>query len=207
MDAALALDGLDADGADLVGEFGAEVGDVVEADEVDAGHDGHEGLAVLFFVRGGDRAHGAAVEAVVEGEEAWCRSCGLRARSRPAWARASLSAASQASVPLLQKKTRSRPLISVRRRASSAVCSWKKRFEVWIRRFALTRDGLFDRGMGVAEGGDADAAEQVEVVVAVLVAQMDALAADEEDGVALVGVEEQLLLRCLDRLRLSFMRP
>ena len=33
---------------------------------------------------------------------------------------------------------------------------------------------------GVAEGGDADAAEQVEVVVAVLVAQMDALAADEE---------------------------
>jgi hypothetical protein len=31
------------------------------------------------------------------------------ARSRPAWARASFSAASQASVPELQKKTRSRP--------------------------------------------------------------------------------------------------
>ncbi len=49
--------------------FGAEVGDVVEADELDAGHDGLEGLAVFFFVRRGDGAHGAAVEAVFEGEE------------------------------------------------------------------------------------------------------------------------------------------
>ena len=46
------------------------------------------------------------------------------ARSRPAWARASFSAASHASVPELQKKTRSSPLISVSRSASSAVCSW-----------------------------------------------------------------------------------
>ena len=53
-----------------IGELGAQVGDVVEADELDAGHDGREGLAVLFFVGGGDGAHGAAVEAVFEGEEA-----------------------------------------------------------------------------------------------------------------------------------------
>jgi len=32
--AALALDGFDEDGADFAGEFGAEVGDVVEADFV-----------------------------------------------------------------------------------------------------------------------------------------------------------------------------
>ena len=53
--------------------------------------------------------------------------------------------------------------------------------------------------MGVAERGDADAAEQIEVVVAVLVAQIDALSADEEEGIALVGVEKQLALRGLDR--------
>ncbi len=64
---------------------------------------------------------------------------------------------------------------------------------------ALLEDRLLDRWVGVAEGGDADAAEEIEVVVAVFVAQVDALAADEEDGVALVGVEEQLFLRCLDR--------
>ena len=134
VDAAFALDGLDADGADVVGELGAEVGDVVEANELDAGHDGFEGLAILRLVRGGDGAHGAAVEAVFEGEELGADVAALRARSRPAWARASFRAASQASVPLLQRKTRSRPLISVRRSASSAVCSWKKRFEVWMRR-------------------------------------------------------------------------
>jgi len=67
--------------------------------------------------------------------------------------------------------------------------------------FALTRDRLFDGGVGVAEAGDADATEEVEVVVAVFVAQMDAMTAYEEDGVALVGVKEQLLLCCLDRFQ------
>ena len=69
MDAAFALDGLEADAADFGGEFGAEVGYIVEADEFDAGHYGHEGFAV-FVLRGGcNGAHGAAVEAVVEGEK------------------------------------------------------------------------------------------------------------------------------------------
>ncbi len=64
---------------------------------------------------------------------------------------------------------------------------------------ALARDGFFDGGMGVAERGDADAAEQIEVVVAVLVAEVDALSADKETGVAFVGLEKQFVLRCLDR--------
>ncbi len=67
------LDGLVADGADfgsIAGrEFGAKIFDVVEADELDAGHDGHERFAVFFLRGGGDGAHGAAVEAVLEGEE------------------------------------------------------------------------------------------------------------------------------------------
>ena len=63
---------------------------------------------------------------------------------------------------------------------------------------ALAADGFFDRGMRVAERGDADAAEQIEVVVAVFVAQIDAVSADEEAGSSLVGVEKQLVLRCLD---------
>ena len=67
--AAFALDGLDEDGADFVGELGAQIGDVVEADELDAGNDGRKGLAVLGLVGGGDGAEGAAVEALLEGEE------------------------------------------------------------------------------------------------------------------------------------------
>ncbi len=47
---------------------------------------------------------------------------------------------------------------------------------------ALACDRFFDGGMAVAERGDADAAEEIEVVVAVFVAQIDAVAADEEIG-------------------------
>ena len=45
--AAFALDGFNEDGADLVGELGAQIGNVVEADELDAGNDGRKGLAIL----------------------------------------------------------------------------------------------------------------------------------------------------------------
>ena len=67
--AALALNGLDEDRAEFAGEFCFQVIDVVEADEFDPRHHRIEGLAVLVFPGGGDRAHGAAVEAVFEREE------------------------------------------------------------------------------------------------------------------------------------------
>ena len=69
MNAAFALDRLDADGADVFGEFCAEIGDVVEADELDAGHDGFEGLAILRLVGRSDRTHRSSVKAVFQGEE------------------------------------------------------------------------------------------------------------------------------------------
>ncbi len=73
VDATLALDGLDADGAEFAavagGELLLEVVDVVEGDELDAGDQGIEGLAVLGFVGGRDRAHGAAMEAMLERED------------------------------------------------------------------------------------------------------------------------------------------
>ncbi len=68
-----------------------------------------------------------------------------------------------------------------------------------MRRLLWRTNGLFDRRMGVAERRDADAAEKIEVVLAVLVAQIDALPADEEVRIALVGLEKQFTLRCLNR--------
>ena len=92
------------DGAEFAGEFRLQVVDVVEADEFDAGHHRIEGLAVLVFPGGGDGAHGAAVEAVFEREELCAEgACPVRASSF-AQARASLSAASLASVPLLAEE-------------------------------------------------------------------------------------------------------
>ncbi len=119
-------------------------------------------------------------------------------RSMPAWARASLRAASQASVPLLHRKTRSRPLISVRAEGEFGGVFVEEEIRGVDEASALTVDRFFDGGMGVAERGDADAAEEIEVVVAILVAEVDTLSADEEDWVALVGLEKEFALRCLD---------
>src|SRR6202046_10733 len=57
--------------------------------------------------------------------------------------------------------------------------------------------------MAVAEAADTDAAEEVEIVVAVFIAQVHAFAADEEDGVAFVGVKEQILLCSLNGLQFA----
>ena len=46
--------------------------------------------------------------------------------------------------------------------------------------------------MVVAERADADAAEQVEVLGALLVVEVHAFAAGEEDGIAFVGRKEEL---------------
>jgi hypothetical protein len=63
----------------------------------------------------------------------------------------------------------------------------------------LTMDCLFDRGVGVAERRDADATEEVQVVLTVFVAEIDTLSADEEVRIALVGLKKQLAFSCLDR--------
>src|SRR6185312_861931 len=62
----------------------------------------------------------------------------------------------------------------------------------------LRGDGAGDRGVVVAKRAYADAGEQVEVVVAVLVAEVDAVAAEKEQRVALVGLQQQLRLGGLD---------
>jgi hypothetical protein len=64
---------------------------------------------------------------------------------------------------------------------------------------ALAIDGLFDGGVSIAKRRYADAAEEVEVVLAVFVAEINALSADKQIGIALISVEEKFFLRCLDR--------
>ncbi len=58
-------------------------------------------------------------------------------------------------------------------------------------RAALAGDGLFNDRMAVAERIDADAAEQIKVLRTVLVDNVNAFAADKENGIALVGGQQQ----------------
>jgi len=68
-DAAFALDGFDKNGADFIGKLCAQIGNVVEANELDAGNDGFERLAVLGLVGRGHRAVGSAMEALFKREK------------------------------------------------------------------------------------------------------------------------------------------
>ena len=73
VDAALALDGLDADAADCsepAEKWERRSSTSLKRYEFDVGHDRREGTrGRLELVGGGDRAHGAAVEAVFEAKE------------------------------------------------------------------------------------------------------------------------------------------
>ena len=87
--------------------------------------------------------------------------------------RVSLNAASLASVPELEKKTR--PSVdldgagpSSRSSSFSASSTWGrlvKKFEMWPSVRELVVDGVDQRGVVVAERVDGDAAEQVDVLV------------------------------------------
>ena len=57
---------------------------------------------------------------------------------------------------------------------------------------ALGVDSAGDSWMTVAESTDADAGKEVEVIVARLVAEVDAFAADEKERVALVGLQQKV---------------
>ena len=112
-------------------------------------------------------------------------------RSRPAWARASFSAPSQASVPVLAEEgaIEAGPLGEAQRKLRLALVVVEVRGV--DERAALAGDGFFNHRVVVAERVDADAAEQVEISSSVLVDDVNALAADKEDGVAVVGGKQQ----------------
>ena len=170
--AAFALNGFNEDGADVVGELGAQVGDVVEANELDAGNDGSEGLAVLRLVGCRDGAEGAAVEALLERKKLGAdglafaaQQAGMGAgefqRAFPGFGAGvgKEDAVEAGTLGETQSELGLALVIEEVRRVNELA--------------ALLGDGLFNRRMPVAERVDADAAEQVEVLRTVLVDEVD----------------------------------
>ena len=107
--AAFALNRFNHNGADGVIEFRFEIADIVEADEFDAGNQRSEGLAIFRRMSNRKRSQRAAVKRIFERENPRFRRCRRVRTFACAYARASFSAPSIASVPLFVKKTRSRP--------------------------------------------------------------------------------------------------
>ncbi len=192
--AAFALDGFDKDGADLAREFGAQVSDVVEADKLDAGNDGAERLAVLFFECGRDSAEGAAVKALLEGKK-------LRSDVD---AFAALEAGIDArqlhcAFPCFRPGIGEEDTIQ-----AGALGEAQRQFRLTLviiqirgmdERAALAGDGFFNDGVAVAERVDTNAAEQVKVLRTVLVNDVNTLTRHKEDGAAVISLQQQPAFR------------
>ena len=188
--AALALNGFNKNGADLGGEFGAQIGYVVEADEVHAGNDGCEGLAVLILIGGGDGTEGAAVKALLEGEELCADADAFTALE------AGVGAGQlHGALPCFRAGVGEKGAVKAGLFGEAQGELRLALVEVEVRgvdeRAALAGDGFNNDRVIVAEGVDADAAEQVEVLRTVLVNDVNTLTRHEENGVAVVGGDEQ----------------
>src|SRR5882762_10459968 len=64
---------------------------------------------------------------------------------------------------------------------------------------ALAADRVFYNGVAIPQRRDADAAQQVEVVVAILIRQVDVMSTDEEIGIPFICLQKQLALCRLKR--------
>ena len=67
----------------------------------------------------------------------------------------------------------------------------------------MVRDGLFDRRMAISQCVHTDPAQQIQVAIALLIDEVHTFAAHEEDGIALVGLEQQLRFGGLDSSQLG----
>ena len=175
--AALALNRLDEHGADVARKFGPQIVHIVEAHKFDSGRQRREGFAVFLLVGGRKRAHGAPMKAVVEGEKTTADRVAL--------------ALPQPGIGARQFK-RSFPRLGSAVAEESAVQSGSLRqaqrqfglalMEIEIgdvhQLAALPGDGIFNHRASIAQGIDANAAHQVQVLIALVVNQVNIMAAD-----------------------------
>ena len=162
--AAFALDRLDDDGGRVGRDRrGDAPRDRRGSTKVTPGTSGCERGAVVLVPRHRQRAHRPAVERVGEGDEVRCAASPCVCQKR----RANFRHASTASAPLLQKNARGRPDSCRQPRRQlplQRVVEQVRR--VQQRRAPASAIARASAGMRVAERGDADAGDQVEIALA-----------------------------------------
>src|SRR5262249_42211529 len=69
-DSPFSLKELKTDGANRIVKVALQIGNIVEFHKLHAGNSGSEGRAILFFVRGSERAERPAMEGMFQGQNA-----------------------------------------------------------------------------------------------------------------------------------------
>src|SRR5271157_945491 len=183
--AAFALDGFDEDGTDFIRKFRAQVSDIVELHKIDAWHNRAEWLAILGLVSGGDGAEGAAVKALLKGDKSCAdllafaaQESGVRAgQLERAFPGLSAGVGKECAI---KAGTLGKPLRQLR------LALVEKQIRNVNEGAALFQNCICDGRMGVAQRVDADAAQQVEIAIALFVDELHELAANEVNGVAAI---------------------
>ena len=196
LNAAFALDGLQHDAADLVVHGGTQSFDIVARHEAHALQHGIEIFAVLGLAGERQRAHGAAVERIVErDDDRLLRPTDGVSGGAHHFQRAfdGLGAAvgeeGAVHARLRTQLLRQQALILVVVEIGDVDD---------LRR--LVADHLHDAGMRVAKRVHAQPGQEVQIPLAVHVVHVDALAARDGHGITRIGVEKVLLLTLDDLL-------
>src|SRR5258708_3726860 len=196
VDTTFSLNRFYTDRADIIGKLRSQVIDVVKTHELNVRHYRSEWGAILLLVRGCDRAHRAAVEAVLEREKFRAELLAVGSHTQSVRA-----GELQRCLPCLSTAVAEKHPIKAAdlRQAEREVRCALMVVEVRCMQQASTliSNCLFDRGMRIAKRRHSDTAQQVEIVMAIFIAQIDALSAHEKIGVPLICLEKQLALRSL----------
>ena len=189
IDAALALNRFQTNGADAAIELALQIVDVVEANETDAGQQRRKGMAILRLSGGGQRSKGAAVEGIFESDNAPLGfvSVGI-VDPREGTGQFQRAFPGLGAAIAEENFFQAGNLDELLRQIGLELVEKQVRDVNQLSRLALQY--RFDRGMSVAERVDAQAAEEVEILLALRVPQIDALAAGEQDILAVVGRQQ-----------------
>src|SRR5271168_174010 len=188
VDAAFTLNRFQEEGANGVVEFRFEIGDVVEADEVDAGDDGSEGGAVFFGGSDADGAESAAVKGIFEREEAVF----LRGGVGSVVFRAATEAGElHGAIDGFRAAVGEEDAVEA---GALGEFSGERALKLVVKEIGemhgaggFAADDFYDAWVRVAEGVDGDTAEKIEILFSGGVEDVAALAVGEEHGLALVG--------------------
>jgi hypothetical protein len=194
VDSAFTLNGFEENGTDGVVELGFEVGDIVEADEFDAGNERSEWQTIFFRGGDADSAKSAAVEGVFESQDAVfaSRSTGRIGGSAAIEASELESAFDRFGAAVREKHAvHTGPMgkLAGQRTLERVV----KKIRKMDRASRFAADDFDDARMRMAEGVDGDAAEKIEIFLAARIIDVAAAAMGEDNGLALVRGHKKLI--------------
>ena len=192
---ALSLHGFNANRAHLGVELPLEIGNIVEAHEADAGHHGREWLAVFDRVGGCHGAERASMEGLFHGQHPPFTRAVFRFQVGRDSRQLERSFKGFGAAVAEEHPVQSGSFGQPRRQLDRVLV--KEQIRGVDQLSGLRRNRLGDRGVRIAERVHPDSAQKVQIRVAFRVVDVNALAASQQNWIAIVGRDQEFAFGCL----------